>query len=88
METVSHVFPNVQTIGSETCRDYERGASAKSGIVDRKFKTAKLTIEQKANNRFELTEKFLKTNITNAELANEGIPEDILREFKKVGSNF
>ena len=44
--------------------------------------------EQKANNRFELTEKFLKTNITNAELANEGIPEELLREFKKVGSNY
>ena len=41
--------------------------------------------EQKANNRFELTEKFLKYNI---ELANEGINEEKLHLFKKVGSNF
>ena len=41
--------------------------------------------EQKANNRFELTEKFLKDNI---ELANEGINEEKLHLFKKVGSNF
>jgi hypothetical protein len=40
---------------------------------------------QKANNRFELTEKFLKYNI---ELANEGINEEKLHLFKKVGSNF
>ena len=41
--------------------------------------------EQKANNRFELTEKFLKYNI---ELANEGINEEKLHLYKKVGSNF
>jgi site-specific DNA recombinase len=41
--------------------------------------------EQKVNNRFELTEKFLKYNI---ELANEGINEEKLHLFKKVGSNF
>ena len=41
--------------------------------------------EQKANNRFELTEKFLKYNI---ELANEGTSEEKLHLFKKVGSNF
>jgi hypothetical protein len=41
--------------------------------------------EQKANNRFELTEKFLKYNI---ELANEGTNEEKLHLFKKVGSNF
>ena len=41
--------------------------------------------EQKANNRFELTEKFLKDNI---ELANEGINEEKIHLFKKVGSNF
>ncbi|KKR39120.1 MAG: hypothetical protein UT71_C0004G0014 [Parcubacteria group bacterium GW2011_GWF2_40_10] len=51
------------------------------------FKEKLSSFEEKANNRFELTEKFLKANITNAELANEGIPEEILREFKKVGSN-
>ncbi len=41
--------------------------------------------EQKANNRFELTEKFLKFNM---ELANEGTNEEKLHLFKKVGSNF
>ncbi len=41
--------------------------------------------EQKANNRFELTEKFLKFNM---ELANECINEEKLHLFKKVGSNF
>ncbi|MDP2639020.1 MAG: hypothetical protein Q8P06_02525, partial [Candidatus Azambacteria bacterium] len=39
----------------------------------------------KANNRFELTEKFLKYNM---ELANEGTNEEKLHLFKKVGSNF
>ena len=38
--------------------------------------------EQKANNRFELTEKFLKYNI---ELVNEGTNLDL---YQKVGSNF
>ena len=41
--------------------------------------------EQKANNRFELTEKFLKYNM---ELANERTNEEKLHLFKKVGSNF
>ena len=62
----------------------------KNKLVNQKqlFKEKLSSFEQKANNRFELTEKFLKTNITNTELANEGIPEKILPEFKKVGSNF
>ncbi|KKR80461.1 MAG: hypothetical protein UU28_C0039G0003 [Parcubacteria group bacterium GW2011_GWD2_40_9] len=50
------------------------------------FKEKLSSFEEKANNRFELTEKFLKANITNAELANEGIPEEIskksVRTFK------
>ena len=41
--------------------------------------------EQKANNRFELTEKFLKYNM---ELANESTNEEKLHLYKKVGSNF
>ncbi len=36
--------------------------------------------EQKANNRFELTEEFLKFNM---ELANEGTNEEKLHLFKK-----
>ena len=44
-----------------------------------------LQIQQKANNRFELTEKFLKYNI---ELANDRTNEEKLHLYKKVGSNF
>ena len=40
---------------------------------------------QKANNRFELTEKFLKFNM---ELANETTNEGFIHLLKKVGSNF
>jgi len=41
--------------------------------------------EQKANNRFELTEKFLKYNM---ELANEEVNGEKTRLLQKVGSNF
>jgi len=44
--------------------------------------------EKKSHNRFELADRFMKSSINNMELANEGIPEKIFREFKKVGSNF
>src|SRR3990167_1582693 len=44
--------------------------------------------EKKSHNRFELTDRFLKASINNMELANEGIPEEFFREFKKIGSNF
>ena len=44
--------------------------------------------EKKSHNRFELTKKFLKANITNIELANERTSEENLHLFKKVGSNF
>jgi len=40
---------------------------------------------RKSNNRFELTEKFLKYNM---ELANEETNEENTHLFKKVGSNF
>ena len=40
---------------------------------------------QKANNRFELTDKWLKFNM---ELANDRTNEEKLHLFKKVGSNF
>ncbi|MBU6431084.1 hypothetical protein KGQ29_01770, partial [Patescibacteria group bacterium] len=43
---------------------------------------------KKSHNRFELADRFIKSSINNMELANEGIPEKIFREFKKVGSNF
>src|SRR3989338_5407761 len=63
---------------------------AKSALVGSKqlLKEKLSAFEQKAHNRFELTDKFLKASINNMELANEGIPEEFLREFKKVGSNF
>ena len=41
--------------------------------------------EQKANNRFELTEKFLKYNV---KLANEEVNGEKIRLLQKVGSNF
>ena len=44
--------------------------------------------EKKSHNRFELTDKFLKANISNVELANERTNEENLHLFKKVGSNF
>ena len=44
--------------------------------------------EKKSHNRFELTDKFLKANISNMELANEKTNEENLHLFKKVGSNF
>ena len=74
----------------ENALSLEEYRDMKNKLVNEKqlLKEKLSAFEQKANNRFELTEKFLKTNITNAELANEGIPEEILREFKKVGSNF
>ncbi|MDE2030837.1 MAG: recombinase family protein [Patescibacteria group bacterium] len=42
-------------------------------------------LEQKENNRFELTEKFLKFNM---ELVNDRTNEENIHLFKKVGSNF
>ncbi len=74
----------------ENALSLEEYREPKSALVGSKqlLKEKLLAFEKKSHNRFELTEKFLKTNITNVELANEGIPEKILREFKKVGSNF
>ena len=68
----------------------EEYRDSKNILVNQKqlLKEKLLAFEKKSHNRFELTEKFLKTNITNIELTNEGIPEEMLREFKKVGSNF
>ena len=60
---------------------------SKSALVNQKqlLKEKLSAFEQKANNRFELTEKFLKYNM---ELANDGTNEEKLHLFKKVGSNF
>ena len=74
----------------ENALSLEEYRESKNKLVSLKqlLKDKLSAFEKKSHNRFELTEKFLKTNITNMELANEGIPEKILREFKKVGSNF
>jgi len=74
----------------ENVLSLEEYRDSKNKLVNQKqlLKEKLSAFEKKSHNRFELTEKFLKTNITNMELANEGIPEEILREFKKVGSNF
>ena len=63
---------------------------SKSALVNQKqlLKEKLSAFEKKANNRFELADRFIKSSINNIELANEGIPEKIFREFKKVGSNF
>ena len=71
----------------ENALSLEEYRDAKSALVNQKqlLKEKLSAFEQKANNRFELTEKFLKYNM---ELANEKTNEENLHLFKKVGSNF
>jgi hypothetical protein len=71
----------------ENVLSLEEYRDMKNKLVNEKqlLKEKLSAFEQKANNRFELTEKFLKYNM---ELANEGINEEKLHLFKKVGSNF
>ncbi|MBU6431630.1 recombinase family protein, partial [Patescibacteria group bacterium] len=71
----------------ENALSLEEYRDAKNALVASKqlLKEKLSAFEQKANNRFELTEKFLKFNM---ELANEGTNEEKLHLFKKVGSNF
>ena len=68
----------------------EEYRDSKNVLVNQKqlLKEKLSDFEKKSHNRFELTEKFLKTNITNIELANERTNEENLHLFKKVGSNF
>ena len=63
---------------------------SKNKLVSQKqlLKEKLSSFEKKSHNRFELADRFIKSSINNMELANEGIPEKIFREFKKVGSNF
>ena len=88
--SIENKIEKLMTLYLDNSLSLEEYRETKNKLVNQKqlFKEKLSSFEQKANNRFELTEKFLKTNITNAELANEGIPEKILPEFKKVGSNF
>ncbi|MBI1820049.1 MAG: recombinase family protein, partial [Nitrospirae bacterium] len=71
----------------ESALSLEEYRDAKSALVVSKqlLKDKLSAFEQKANNRFELTEKFLKYNM---ELANESTNEEKLHLYKKVGSNF
>jgi site-specific DNA recombinase len=74
----------------ENALSLEEYRDAKSALVGSKqlLKEKLTSFEKKSHNRFELTEKFLKDNITNAELANEKTNEENLHLFQKVGSNF
>jgi site-specific DNA recombinase len=69
------------TLSLEEYRDMKNKLVNEKQLLKEKLSA----FEQKANNRFELTEKFLKYNM---ELANEGTNEEKLHLFKKVGSNF
>ncbi|MDO8521855.1 MAG: hypothetical protein Q7S08_01030, partial [bacterium] len=71
----------------ENALSLEEYRDMKNKLVNEKqlLKEKLSAFEQKANNRFELTEKFLKYNM---ELANERTNEEKLHLFKKVGSNF
>jgi len=71
----------------ESALSLEEYRDTKSALVASKqlLKEKLLAFEQKANNRFELTEKFLKYNM---ELANDRTNEENTHLFKKVGSNF
>ena len=74
----------------ESALSLDEYRDAKNKLVEAKqlLKEKLSAFEQKSHNRFELTEKFLKDNITNAELANEKTNEENLHLFQKVGSNF
>ena len=74
----------------ENALSLEEYRDAKSALVGSKqlLKEKLSAFEKKSHNRFELTEKFLKDNITNAELANDKTNEENLHLFQKVGSNF
>ncbi len=74
----------------ESALSLEEYRESKNKLVSQKqlLKEKLSSFEKKSQNRFELTEKFLKANITNMELADKQTDEELLRQFKKVGSNF
>ena len=71
----------------ESALSLEEYREAKNKLVNQNqlLKEKLSAFLQKANNRFELTEKFLKFN---TELANDRTNEENTHLFKKVGSNF
>ena len=74
----------------ENILSLEEYRDSKNKLVNQKqlLKEKLSAFEKKSNNRFELTENFLKANIHMVELANEKTNEENLHLFKKVGSNF
>ena len=74
----------------ESALSLEEYWEMKSKLVNQKqlLKEKLQVFEQKSNNRFELTDKFLKLNLEAKELANERTDEENLHLFKKIGSNF
>jgi len=71
----------------ESALSLEEYREAKNKLVNQNqlLKEKLSAFEQKANNRFELTEKFLKFNM---ELVNDRTNQENTHLFKKVGSNF
>ena len=80
----------LMTLYLENALSLEEYRSAKNKLVNEKqlLKEKLSAFEQKTNNRFELTENFLKLNLEAKELANERTDEENLHLFKKIGSNF
>ncbi len=80
----------LMTLYLENALSLEEYRESKNKLVNSKqlLKEKLSAFEKKSHNRFELTDKFLKTNITNVELANERTNEENLHLFQKVGSNF
>ena len=74
----------------ENALSLEEYREAKNKLVNQKqlLKEKLQAFEQKTNNRFELTENFLKLNLEAKELANERTGKENLHLFKKIGSNF
>ncbi len=74
----------------ESALSLEEYRKSKNKLVSSKqlLKEKLSAFEKKSHNRFELTDKFLKANVNNMELANEKTNEENLHLFKKVGSNF
>ena len=77
----------LMTLYLDNSLSLEEYRDAKNKLVNQNqlLKEKLSAFEQKANNRFELTEKFLKYNM---ELANDRTNEENTHLFKKVGSNF
>jgi site-specific DNA recombinase len=80
----------LMTLYLENALSLEEYRESKNKLVNSKqlLKEKLSAFEKKSHNRFELTDKFLKTNIINVELANERTNEENLHLFQKVGSNF